>query len=274
MALQASLALIDTHCHLNFNVFDPDRRAVVERARENGVTRIVIPAVDLKTSRLALSWAQEFADTFAAVGIHPNDGASWTKASLSEIKAMATEDKVVAIGEIGLDYYRNTTPRSLQIEILTQQLGLAAELCLPVIIHNRQAADDLGRILREWHRNLVEDHSPVKDAPGVLHSFSGNDGFAREMTSLNFKLGINGPLTFHNSLALQALVASLPLEVILVETDAPFLAPHPLRGTRNEPANVRIVAEKISQLKGISLEHVAEVTTSGAERLFTWRETR
>jgi TatD DNase family protein len=206
------------------------------------------------------------------VGIHPNSGLNWTQNSLAEIKQLAGEEKVVAIGEIGLDYYRDHTPRELQRSIFTQQLELAAELGLPVIIHNRDASEDILDILQKWHKALVISRSKLADQPGELHSFSGMLEFAKEIVSLNFKIGITGPVTFRNSQSLQSVVQSLPLESMLVETDAPYLSPDPFRGKRNEPANVRIVADKVAELKTVSVDQVAKSTTEEADKLFNWRE--
>jgi TatD DNase family protein len=272
VANQPAPGLVDTHCHLNFDVYDPDRSAVVERARQNGIGRILIPGVDLETSKTAIQYAQEFPEVFAAVGIHPNDGARWTEKSLSELKALAGEAKVVAIGEIGLDYYRRHTPHELQRAIFQQQLDLAAQLNLPVVIHNRDAAGDILNILQEWYTILCTGNSSLRSFPGVMHSFSGDLTFADELISMDFKLGINGPVTFRNSQALQETVRSLPVESLLMETDAPFLTPHPYRGKRNEPANVRIVAEKVAEVKQELVEKIIQVTTGEADKLFGWRE--
>ena len=272
MPISSTSSLVDSHCHLNFDVFDHDRDLIVERARNNGITRIVNPGVDIETSASALHYTRIYPEVFAAVGIHPNSGSTWSKASLLELHAMLCEEKVVAVGEIGLDYYRHQCPRDLQISIFKQQLGLAAELGVPVIVHNREAASDILEILSKWHQELVVNGSALQDCPGVVHSFSGDGAFATQLVALNFKLGINGPVTFNNSQMLQSVVTAIPVESLLVETDAPFLSPQPYRGKRNEPANVRIVAEKIAQLKDEQLDSVAKITTAEADRLFRWRE--
>jgi TatD DNase family protein len=264
--------LVDTHCHLNFDNFNQDRVAVVERARENGITRILNPGVDIETSRTALECALLFPEVFAAIGVHPNDALSWTKDSISQIRNLASGEKVVAIGEIGLDYYRDRAPKDLQKSILRQQLDLAAELQLPVIVHNRDADDDILEILQEWHNGLLSNRSKLAERPGLLHAFSGDLGFAKVMVSHKFKIGIAGPVTFANSNNLQTVVESLPLNCIVTETDAPFLTPHPYRGTRNETANVRIVAVKIAELKHETFENVAKTSTSEADMLLRWRE--
>jgi TatD DNase family protein len=261
------------HCHLNFGEFDTDRDLVVNRASENGVIRILIPGIDIETSKTAIKYAHDFPQVYAAVGMHPNSGLKWTKNSLNEIRQLAGEKKVVAIGEIGLDYYRDHSPRDLQRSIFIQQLGLAAELGIPVIIHNRNASKDISDILQDWHRDLLKNKSKLAGHPGELHSFSGTLEFAEEMTALDFKIGITGPVTFRNSQSLHVVVRLIPLEQLLIETDAPYLSPHPFRGKRNEPANVRIVADKIAELKELSVEQVAKSTTEEADKLFNWRET-
>jgi TatD DNase family protein len=171
VTLNLSLNFVDVHCHLNFEEFDYDRIQAVERAWENGVKRILIPGIDIETSKNALKCSFDFPQVYVAVGIHPNSGLNWTQNSLAEIKQLAGEEKVVAIGEIGLDYYRDHTPRELQRSIFTQQLELAAELGLPVIIHNRDASEDILDILQKWHKALVISRSKLADQPGELHSF-------------------------------------------------------------------------------------------------------
>ena len=197
--------------------------------------------------------------------------------------ASGTSDpsKVVAIGEIGLDYYWDSAPHDLQKNVLREQLDLAAELGLPVILHMREARDaphgncaaDLLQILEEWVAGLRSGKSPLAERPGVLHSFSGSLETARAAMQLGFYIGVTGPVTFENARSRQEIVAALPLERLLIETDAPFQAPHPYRGKRNEPAYVRLIADKIALLHSCSLEEVAAVTSENAGRLFAWKET-
>ncbi len=265
------LGFVDSHCHLNFDDFDPDRSQVIERARLSGVSRILVPGIDLETSRSALDLADQYPEVYAAVGIHPNSGAELTENSLAEIKRLARHDKVVAIGEIGLDYYRQQTAKDIQISIFRQQLELAAELELAVVVHNRDASDDLLEILARWHQELVKSSPKLARLPGVLHSFSASQQVASAALKLGFKLGIAGPVTFRNSLQLQNVVVFPPMEDLLIETDAPYQTPHPFRGQRNEPANVRIVAEKIAELKQAPVDVVARITTESADLLFDWR---
>jgi len=264
------VVFVDTHCHLNFNLFDEDRSAIIENARQAGVIRILNPGIDLVTSQDAITLAQLHPEVYAAIGIHPNDGDSWDDTVPSTLRSMASGSKVVAIGEIGLDYYRKRTAPNVQKRIFRLQLELAGELGLPVIIHNRQASDDILEILEKWYLEL-DRYSPVlAKRPGVLHSFSDNLAVAQRAMALNFDIGITGPITFKNAPELQKLVSEIPLSFLLIETDAPFLTPHPFRGRRNEPANVYYVAEKIAEIKNLPITSVAEQTTANASRLFDW----
>jgi TatD DNase family protein len=272
VSVKSSLRLTDTHCHLNFDDFDPDRLQVIERARKAGIYRILIPGVDYETSQSAIKFAHQFPEVFAAVGVHPNSAGSWSKDTLEGLKQLAGEEKVVAIGEIGLDFYRNYAPREMQRSIFLNQLELAAEVGLPVIVHNRDASDEINNILINWTRNLSRIASQLTKQPGVLHSFSAGVEMAKTMVGQNFKIGITGPVTFRNAQFLQSVIFSTPVESLLIETDAPYLTPQPFRGKRNEPANVRIIAEKIAGLKDVPLEMVANLTTEAADRLFDWRE--
>jgi len=262
--------LVDTHCHLDFNSFDSDRQQVIERAREAGVERILNPGINLDSSRKVVELAYAHPEIYAAVGVHPNDALAWNENTLAGLRALTGDAKVVAIGEIGLDYYRDRAPRELQRQILSEQLSLAAELGLPVIIHNRDATGDILEILVDWHSSLVSVSSSLAGRPGVLHSYSEGEESARDAMAMNFFIGFTGPVTFRNAPDLQAVAAALPVERVLVETDAPFLSPHPYRGKRNEPALVRLVAAKIAELNNSSYDSIASITTANASRLFQW----
>ncbi len=271
MNLDATFDFADTHCHLNLEEFDNDRDQAVNRARDNGITRILIPGIDIETSKSAINCAHRFDLVHVAVGVHPNSGLSWTENSLTELNQLIVEEKAVAIGEIGLDYYREYAPQELQQSIFSQQLEFAAKVGLPVIVHNRDASESITDILINWQKDLFKNQSKLADRPGVLHSFSGSVEMAVEMAAHHFKIGISGPVTYRNAQNLQAVVALLSLDCLLIETDAPYLTPHPFRGKRNEPSNVRIVAEKIAELKAIPVEQVAKVTSNEADKLFNWR---
>ncbi|HUF38731.1 MAG TPA: TatD family hydrolase [Anaerolineales bacterium] len=262
--------LTDTHCHLNLHPFDEDREEVVERAREAGLVRLLIPAVDRATSRSAMGLAAAYAEIYAAVGVHPNSIGDWGINSRNWLAELAVGSKVVAIGEIGLDYYWDKYPKERQQDVFTEQLNLAAELALPVVIHNREATDDVLAILEDWVEGLAEAGHPLAARPGVLHSFSGDTTQAETAITAGFLLGITGPVTFKNARDLQALVAALSLDRLLIETDAPYLTPHPHRGTRNEPAHVCLVAGKIAELKGIPVDEVLHATYENSVRLFQW----
>jgi TatD DNase family protein len=262
--------LTDTHCHLDFESFAEDLPAVIDRARQAGLVRILNPGVDLPSSQAAIELAEKVPEIFAAIGLHPNETLKYDDGTIAELENLAQHPKVVAIGEIGLDYYRDWAPPDLQKRILGLQLDLAARLSLPVIIHNREASQELLPILAEWQEDLLRSGSRLASHPGVLHSFSGDQETALQGIDLGFSIGLTGPVTFKNAAQLQAVVARLPLENLLIETDAPFLAPHPRRGQRNEPAYVSLTAEKIADLHNQPFEVVAEKTTENAKRLFNW----
>jgi TatD DNase family protein len=266
------VTLTDSHCHLDFNAFDLDRESVLEQALQMGVQHIINPGCDLESSQKAIQLAHTHPEHIrAAIGIHPNDGLSWTKNTIDVLRNLAQQPGVVAIGEIGLDYFRHKVEPSAQRDIFRQQLRLAAELNLPVIIHNRQATVDMQTMLAEWIAQLKEIDSPLLSHPGVLHSFSDELVTANKMISMNFFLGIGGPVTFQNAHRLQEIVKELPLERLLLETDAPFLTPHPHRGQRNEPAHIPLIADKIAILRQVDIAKVAEITSRNAALLFSWR---
>lgn len=253
-------------------MFDDDRNEVIDRARNVGIDRILNPGIDIPSSRIAVSLAEQYEEVFAAVGIHPNSALTWNDRSKDELVELARHPKVVGIGEIGLDYYRDHSPHNLQRDIFHTQLELAADLNLPVIIHNRQATDELLTMLQRWLIELDRMSSPLLEGPGVLHSYSDNATNAEVAFSNNFMIGISGPVTFKNARNLQKTVSETILDCILIETDAPFLTPHPHRGSRNEPGYVRYVADKIAQLQGLSIDNVARKTTANSDRLFKWRD--
>ncbi len=254
--------LIDTHCHLDFELFDDDRDAVVQRAVEAGVGQIVVPALDLDNCRTVLALAEKYEGVFAAVGIHPNSSAGWQDSWIGVLRDLARHPKVVAIGEIGLDYYWDKSPKVVQHRAFGLQLELAAELRLPVIVHNRESSADVIKFLSE---------SPLAggENPGVLHSFSGDWQTAVAALDLGFYLGFTGPVTFNKADELREIAAKVPAERLLVETDAPFLTPHPYRGKRNEPAYVAYVAKGLAQARGVETAVLAQQTTVNARRLFS-----
>lgn len=302
------MALTDTHCHLDLQRFDEDRAAVIERAEKAGLVRILIPALSVTSSLSAIKLAESYPMLYAAIGVQPNESPTWSENTIEELRALVRphplpltisigdsqrerealpsprrggvrgEGKIVAIGEIGLDYYWEAAPHDHQQRVFREQLDLAAELELPVVIHLREkedadhgpCAEDTMSILEEWVAGLGADKEALRKNPGVLHSFSGSLEIAQRAIGLNFCIGITGPVTFKNAKRKQEMVAQLPLEHLLIETDAPYLAPHPHRGKRNEPAFVYEIADKIAQLQSRSQEEVAAITTSNASRLFSW----
>ena len=262
--------LVDSHCHLDMEQFDADRDAVLARAQANGVNRIVNPGVDLVHCRQAIALADQHPQVYAAVGIHPNSSADFSEQTLIQLRKLSDHPKVVAIGEIGLDYHWDTVSRQQQAQAFRAQLELAAELGLPVIIHNREASTDLARILEEWTSSARTRNSPLAEKPfwGVLHAFSGDAALAQAARGWNFALGLGGPVTFRNARALHELAPQLDLDRLMLETDAPWLTPHPMRGKRNEPAYVALVAERLAELLAMPVEEIAARTTAVACSLF------
>lgn len=262
--------LADTHCHLDFDTFQGDRSEVLNRANDTGLERILNPGIDLASSRAALEIAESHPLVYAAIGVHPNSALTWEDTTQDELRRMACNQKVVAIGEIGLDYYRDRAPREVQQRVFRSQLALAADIGLPVVIHNRRATKDLLDILSDWYSELSRNASPLSDRPGVLHSYSEGQDITLKARALNFYFGISGPVTFRNAVDLRLNISKLPLDRMLLETDAPFLTPEPHRGKRNEPSYVGLVADKIAEIQNLPSEIVAAATTTNAGRLFNW----
>jgi len=256
--METAITLIDTHQHLHLPHFDEDREEVLARARAAGVARIVEIGYDLESSRAAVALAARHPDIYAAVGIQPHYALQADSAWLDEIRHLAAQPRVVAIGEIGLDYYHDEAPHDLQERLFRQQLALARGLGLPVVIHSRDAQADTLRIL----------HEAARGQPGVMHSFSGDWAYAQGCLEVGFLLSFSGPVTFPKAAELHEVARRAPLDMILTETDSPYLSPHPLRGKRNEAARVRLVAERLAALRGIPLEQLAAAVWANAERLF------
>ena len=273
--------LTDTHSHLDFNKFNEDRDAVIQRALAAGVERILIPSLELESSKAVIELAKSHPNIFAAVGFHPTDLDKWEDTSIKDLHHLITEaDKIVAIGEIGLDYYwvKDPEKQAQQREVLQQQLKLAQEANLPVIIHMReendvwhgQASIDLLEIIIAWQNELHGKNHPLSEKPGVLHSYNGNLETAQKAIAHNFYIGVTGPVTYKNAEEKRQIIRQLPLERLLIETDSPFLAPVPHRGKRNEPAFVAHIADKIAEIHMTTLEQVAEITNYNAKNLFGW----
>lgn len=264
------MTMIDTHCHISFDAYDDDRDTVMAQAVAAGVTRLIHPATDLDDSREGIRLAARYNGVYAAVGIHPNSTADFADDHIDHLRKLAVAPRVVSIGEIGLDYYWDKSPKATQEKAFRAQLELATELELPVIIHNREASHDIMPILEDWAKTLPES---LKGRAGVLHSFSAPEEIAQRALAAGFYLGFTGPVTFKKADELRRIAATVPLDRILVETDGPFLTPHPYRGKRNEPRHIPLIVERLASLHQISTEDMARHTTENAERLFqlpTW----
>ncbi len=255
--------LIDTHAHLTMPEFAPDLPQVLERAAAAGVATILCVGVDLPSSDEAVVLAQQLPMLRATVGVHPNDSEALPEAWIDQLRALARDPVVVALGEIGLDYYRERTDPERQRAVFRAQLDLAGELNLPVVVHNREASEDVAEILQEWSRSLPAEHPR-----GVLHCFSGDRALLDRSCAAGFCVSFAGPITYSNGKLAAEMAAAAPADCLLLETDSPYLAPHPHRGKRNEPALVRVTAERMAALRGVSLETIVETTGRNAARLF------
>jgi TatD DNase family protein len=251
--------LFDTHTHVNAEQFDEDREEVIRRAQEAGVNQMVVVGFDRETINGALELA-EFRDfIYAAVGWHPVDAVDMTDEDLERLEKLTEHPKVVALGEMGLDYHWDKSPKDVQIDVFRKQIRLAKKTNMPIIIHNREATEDIIAVLKE------EDAASVG---GIMHCFSAGLEEAQQCLDMNFYISFGGPVTFKNAKLPKEVAKEIPLDRLLVETDCPFLSPHPYRGKRNEPAYVKLVAEKVAELKDISIKELAEITSDNARRLF------
>lgn len=260
--------LIDTHAHLDFPQFDKDREEVIQRTQKEGV-KVINVSSHFDTCQKAINLAQKYEGIWAAVGVHPHyaEEIKNLKKIAQLLKVLAKNPKVVGIGECGLDYHESAdVDKEKQKELFQTQLKLAQELKLPVIIHCREAYRDTLQIISA-KGGSTSGGNPFK-LSGVFHCFSGDKKFLQQILDLGFYIGFDGNVTFKNAPKLQELAKSTPLNRLLIETDCPFLSPEPLRGKRNEPMNVKIIAEFLAQIKGISLEKVAQITTNNAKNLF------
>jgi TatD DNase family protein len=251
--------LIDTHVHLNADQFEEDVDEVIERARESGVQEMVVVGFDTKTINIAMKLVEKYDFLYAAVGWHPVDAVDCDDEKLAWIEELAAHPKVVAIGETGLDYHWDKSPRDVQKDVFRKQIALAKKVGLPVIIHDREAHEDIVEVLRE---------EKAEEIGGIMHCFQGDIEMAEACLDMNFYISFGGPVTFKNAKLPKEVAKTIPRDRLLVETDAPFLAPHPYRGKRNEPAYVKLVAEQLAELRGESYEETAALTTENARRLF------
>jgi len=260
-----TLRLIDTHCHLNMDAFDADRPEVLARARAAGVSTLIVVGFDLASSRRAVQMAQSHDGIYAAVGVHPHDAATLSPAVVEELKALAAEPRVVAWGEIGLDYYRDLSPREVQRRAFRRQVEAAREAGLPLIIHSRDAAGDTWAVLS----NLMESAGTAPErAPGVMHCFSYDHSWAERFMSLGFFVSFAGNVTFPSAQDLRAAAAAVPDDRLLCETDSPYLSPVPHRGRRNEPGYVEFVLRRLAEVRGSEPEVLAERVYQNATSVF------
>lgn len=251
--------LFDSHAHLDGERFDKDRDKVVERAKASGISYIMNPGADFESSVKAVELASKYDMIYAAVGVHPHDTKDMDDIMLELIKGLAKKPKVMAIGEIGLDFYYDNSPRDVQKEWFRKQIRLAKNVNLPIIIHDREANNEVMNILKE---------EKAFDNGVLMHCYSGSAQLARQYIKLGAYISIAGPLTFKNARKAVEVVKTIPIEYLMVETDSPYLTPEPYRGKRNESSYVKYVAEKIAQIKEISFEEVAEKTTENAKKYF------
>ncbi len=253
------MKLFDTHAHLDDGRFDEDRDSMISQCIEDGVSLILNAGSNIETSLKSVSLAKEYELIYASVGVHPHDAATMDDTSIDIIGELTSNPKVKAIGEIGLDYYYDFSPRDIQKKRFIEQIDLARQLKLPVIVHDRDSHGDVMDIFKKTRINEVG---------GVLHSFSGSVEMARECLKMGLYISISGPVTFKNAVKTVEVVKEVPLDMLLIETDSPYLTPVPYRGKRNYPGYVRYVAEKIAELKGITVEEVAQKTLENGKRLF------
>lgn len=251
--------LFDSHAHLDDGRFDKDIGNIIARAKESGIEYILNPGADLNTSIRAVNLSEKYNMIYAAVGVHPHDVKDMDEDTIKVLRALSNKEKVVAIGEIGLDFYYDHSPRDEQRRWFKRQIELAKEVNLPIIVHDRDANEETFNILKEYD---------VGSLGCVMHCYSGSVEMAKEYIKMGVYISLAGPVTFNNARKAYDVAREIPLEWLLIETDSPYLTPTPHRGKRNEPAYVRFVAEKIAEAKGISLEEVAHQTTLNTKKLF------
>lgn len=251
--------LIDTHVHLNAEQYVNDLDEVIERARENGIEKMVVIGCDRPTIERTMELIDEHEDIYGVIGWHPVDAIDCTDEDLEWIEQLSKHEKIVGIGEMCLDYHWDKSPKDVQKDLFKKQIELAKRVNLPIIIHNREATEDCVAILKEMH---------AEEIGGIMHAFSGDESVADEIIDMNFYVSLGGPVTFKNAQLPKDIAVHVPIDRLLVETDAPYLTPHPYRGKRNEPAYVKLVAEKIAELRQISYEELARTTSENAKRLF------
>lgn len=250
---------IDSHAHIQLDRFDSDRSVVIERAKNSQVSTILVVGFDISTSHLAVELADRYDHIYATVGLHPHDAKRFTPQTLREIALLAEHPKVVALGEMGLDYHRNLSPKSVQKRVFEEQLDLATQLDLPIVVHNRNAFDDILSILE----------NRLQLTGGVLHCFSENTKSMDRVIDVGFHIGIGGPVTYKKSQDLKQVVKVMPADSFLIETDCPWLAPQLRRGKRNEPAYITEIATKIAELRQVTIESIGQTSSQNFRKLFS-----
>lgn len=251
--------LLDSHAHLDDKRFDRDRDKLIRELKGNDVSLVINPGADVASSVRAVSLAEKYDNIYAAVGVHPHDAKTMDEDTIEILRNLAKKDKVIAIGEIGLDYYYDNSPRDIQKKWFREQIKLAKKLKLPIIVHDRDAHKDTFDIIKE---------EKDENLTGVLHCYASSADMAKEYIKLGFYISFAGPITFKNAKTPKEVAKAIPLERILIETDSPYLTPEPHRGKRNDPVYVRYIAGIIAELKGITFEEVANATAKNAKELF------
>ncbi|UMZ75248.1 TatD family hydrolase [Natranaerofaba carboxydovora] len=249
--------LIDTHAHLDDNRLSKNVDSLISEAKKKGVNRIINIGISIESSKKTIELAKKYDDIYAAVGIHPHDAKNAPEGYIDSLEKMSQEEKVVAIGEMGLDYFKNISPKDTQIKVFKEQLSLAKELNMPVVIHDRDAHQDMI--------NILKDFNGIK---GVFHCFSGDWSVASELLKMGYYVSFTGTITFKKAEKLREVVRRAPMDRIMVETDCPYLAPEPFRGKLNQPAYARLVGEAVAEEKDLHLDKVAEITTQNAINFF------
>lgn len=255
--------LFDTHCHLNVEAFEDDIKETIYRAKEAGVGRLAVVGFDAPTIKKSLELSKAYPEIYSIIGWHPTEAGNYTEEIEESLLALLTEEKVIAMGEMGLDFHWNTSPARIQEKVFRQQITIAKNVQLPISIHMRDAIDDTYRILRE------ED---VSEIGGIMHSYSGNVDYMQKFLDVGMHISISGVVTFKKATEVHDVAKAVPLNRLLIETDSPYLAPVPYRGKRNEPSYVKYVCERIAELRGMDAEDVARITTENANRLFRLEE--
>ena len=250
---------IDTHAHLFYPNFNGEVNEVIDRAREAGIEKIIVPAADIASSAQAIELADQYDLVYATVGIHPHDTKEWEDSLINDLKDMAAHEKVVAIGEIGLDYYYDFSPKDIQKHAFEAQINLALELDKPIVVHNRESNDDVMAMINKYSEKKLR---------AQFHCFAGSSSDAKILTEMGHYISFTGNITHVKADNVRKVLSSVSLDNLFLETDSPFMTPVPHRGKRNEPAYVKLVAEKVAEVHNTTVENVAKITTDNAKMFF------